>query len=52
MGTYHIITQELIHIFIDGQEIDGKWSDHPPKFWELEKKLSPKYELAWDWIYG
>ena len=45
-----IIKHELLHLLIDGREINGKYTSHPPEFLETELKISPEYNLMYSWI--
>lgn len=46
-----ILKHELLHTQILPREVDGKWSAHPPEFWEEEIRLcDPDERHAWEWI--
>ncbi len=47
-----VITHELLHVRIRPREVDGKWSAHPPEFWEEENRIAvADRSRAWEWIY-
>ena len=49
----HVLKHELLHTRIRPREVDGKWSAHPPDFWEEEKRIAGSDRIrAWEWIYG
>ena len=45
-----VLKHELLHLRIPPRVIDGKEKQHPPEFWEAEKKIAPEGDAAWDWI--
>jgi len=47
-----ILTHEMLHLQIPGREIDGRWVDHPPEFWNRESELVPRKRSSWAWIYA
>ena len=47
----HVLKHELLHTRVRPKVVDGKWSAHPPEFWEEEGRLSAEDRgLAWQWI--
>ena len=47
-----VIKHELLHTRIPPTEVDGKWSAHPPEFWEEENRIAAlDRSAAWQWIY-
>jgi hypothetical protein len=46
----HIIVHELIHLVVPGREVKGKLKEHPPEFWEAERRLSPHSAEVWSWV--
>src|SRR5690606_31138057 len=36
----HILKHELLHLEIQGREVDGKYRSHPPEFWVRENEVS------------
>jgi predicted metal-dependent hydrolase len=47
----HILIHELIHLTVEPREVDQKVTDHPPEFWEIERRLSPERKQVWHWIW-
>jgi hypothetical protein len=45
-----IIGHELIHLFVPPREIDGKITNHPPEFWEVEHARLKQGPLYWVWL--
>ncbi len=46
-----ILKHELLHTQIRPREVDGKWSAHPPEFWQEENRIAKtEKHLAWKWI--
>ncbi|MCB0825774.1 MAG: hypothetical protein KDC26_06260 [Armatimonadetes bacterium] len=47
----HVLIHEHIHLLIQPREVeDGVTKDHPPEFWDVERKLSPFARPAWYWM--
>ena len=47
----HILTHELIHLIVASREVDGKFTTHPPEFWQLEHDLSPDGGWVMEWLW-
>lgn len=47
----HVVLHELIHLIVPSRLVEGKKTAHPPEFWDLEKRFSPKRADAMDWLY-
>jgi len=47
-----ILLHEMLHLEVRPvQTREGKWNDHPPEFWEAERKRAPNNEASWQWLY-
>ena len=46
-----VCKHELLHLQIGAAEVNGKKTDHPPEFWEAEKRIAPERSVAWGWIW-
>ena len=47
----HVLKHELLHTRIPPREVEGKWSAHPPEFWEEENRIAkPDKIRAWEWL--
>ena len=42
---------ELLHLRIPPVVKNTKRIQHPPEFWEEERRICPERNLAWDWIW-
>ena len=47
----YILTHELIHLIVRGREVEGKFTTHPPEFWEMERELVPNRDMAFSWLW-
>ena len=48
----YVLKHELLHTRIRPREVNGKWSAHPPEFWEDENHIAEADNgRAWEWIY-
>jgi hypothetical protein len=49
----YVLKHELLHTRVRPREVDGKWSCHPPEFWEEENRIAEAgRNRAWEWIYS
>ena len=46
----HILIHELLHLVVPPREIEGKMKSHPPEFWKLERRFSPRSDDVWQWL--
>ncbi len=46
----HVLRHELIHLLVAPRKVDGKFTVHPPEFWEHERRLVPWAGLSWGWL--
>jgi hypothetical protein len=47
----YILSHELIHLIVRGREVEGKFTTHPPEFWEMERALVPNRDVAFSWLW-
>ena len=47
----YVLTHELIHLMVRGREVEGKFTTHPPEFWEMERELVPNRDVAFSWLW-
>ena len=45
-----ILTHELLHLLVAPKEVNGVMKQHPPEFWDAERRAFPELELAWNWL--
>jgi len=45
------LKHELLHMHIPPRVISGSQRQHPPEFWDEEKKIAPERDAAWKWIW-
>jgi len=46
-----ILKHELLHLRIPPRQLDGRWTSHPPEFFDQQRQLAPEASAAWDWIW-
>ena len=46
----YILTHELLHLIVGPRKIDGILKQHPPEFYDAEKRTFPEFEQAWAWL--
>lgn len=46
-----VFHHELLHLRIPSREVDGKYTDHPPEFWEAEGEHVPLRDACWGWVF-
>jgi len=46
----YIIKHELIHLVVPPRVIKGRVKHHPPEFREMENRIAPEKDTAWEWI--
>ena len=46
----YILTHELLHLIVGPRKIDGILKQHPPEFYDAERRTFPEFEQAWAWL--
>ena len=46
----YILTHELLHLVVGPRKIDGIFKQHPPEFYDAEKRIFPESGQAWAWL--
>jgi hypothetical protein len=46
-----ILKHELLHLTVAPRVMDGTLKQHPPEFWEAERRIAPEGDEAWAWLW-
>jgi len=46
----YIFTHELLHLVVSPRKINGILKQHPPEFYDAEKRIFPESGRAWGWL--